>query len=291
MPNQRAKPTLRRRRLGGLLADCRDRAGLSSEEAATRMGWHHTKLSKVENARAGVTPKDINLLMSTYGVTDVDLISALQGLARDAAKQGWWATYGDVVANPYKDYLYLESDAVGIRFYGGHLVPGLLQRPEYAKAIITGTAMPPKTSQEVQALVDVRMARQAVLSRADRSPLKLRAVIHQSVLRQEFRGEPSIMLDQLEHLLYMSDRTNITIQVMPMSASAHPGLLGLFSVVDFEKPWPTVVQLENILGGTFVEGTEDVQQFDDAFEGIVAEALPVDASREAIKNRIKEIRP
>ncbi|MCX5374891.1 Scr1 family TA system antitoxin-like transcriptional regulator [Streptomyces sp. NBC_00091] len=53
-------------------------------------------------------------------------------------------------------------------------------------------------------------------------------------------------------------RTNITIQVMPMSASAHPGLLGLFSVVNFEKPWPAVVQLETILGGTFVEATEQV---------------------------------
>ncbi|MEV6684558.1 helix-turn-helix transcriptional regulator [Streptomyces sp. NPDC051130] len=290
MPNQRAKPTLRRRRLGGLLADCRDKAGMSGEEAAARMGWHHTKLSKVENARAGVTPKDIDLLMSTYGVTDTDLISALQGLARDAGKQGWWATYGDVVANPYRDYLSLESDAVGIRFYGGHLVPGLLQRPGYAKAIITGTAMPPRTPQEVQALVDVRMARQAVLSRTDRSPLKLRAVIHQSVLQQDFRGDQSIMLDQLNHLLYMSERTNITIQVMPMSAGAHPGLLGLFSVVDFEKPWPTVVQLENILGGTFVEGTADVQQFDDAFEAIVADALSVDASRKAIMNRVEEIR-
>ncbi|MFI5831966.1 helix-turn-helix domain-containing protein [Streptomyces sp. NPDC051578] len=290
MPNQRAKPTLRRRRLGGLLADCRNNAGLSGEEAAARMGWHHTKLSKVENARAGVTPKDIDLLMSTYGVTDTNLISALQGLAKDAAKQGWWATYGDVVANPYRDYLSLESDAIGIRFYGGHLVPGLLQRPAYAKAIITGTAMPPRTPQQVQALVDVRMARQAVLSRTDRPPLKLRAVIHQSVLHQDFRGDPSIMLDQLNHLLYMSERTNITIQVMPTAAGAHPGLLGLFSVVDFENPWPTVVQLENILGGTFVEGTADVQQFDDAFEGIVADALSVDASRKEIMNRIEEIR-
>ncbi|MGG8410307.1 helix-turn-helix domain-containing protein [Streptomyces sp. 12297] len=288
MPNQRARPTLRRRRLGSLLADCRDKAGLSGEEAATRLGWHHTKLSKVENARAGVTPKDIDLLMRTYGVADADLISALQGLARDAGKQGWWATYGDVVANPYRDYLSLESDAVGIRFYGGHLVPGLLQRPGYAKAIITGTAMPPRTPQEVQALVDVRMARQAVLSRSDRPPLKLRAVIHQSVL-QQVGSDPSIMLDQLNHLLYMSERTNITIQVMPMSAGAHPGLLGLFSVVDFEKPWPTVVQLENILGGTFVEGTADVQQFDDAFEAIVADALSVDASRKAIMTRIEEI--
>ncbi|MFJ4866314.1 helix-turn-helix domain-containing protein [Streptomyces sp. NPDC088748] len=290
MPNQRAKPTLRRRRLGGLLADCRNRAGLTGEEAAALVGWHHTKLSKVENARAGVTPKDIDLLMSTYRVTDADLISALQGLARDAGKQGWWATYGDVVANPYRDYLALESDAVGIRFYGGHLVPGLLQRPQYARAIITGTSMPPRTRQEVQVLVDVRMARQAVLSRTDRQALKLRAVIHQSVLRQAFGGDPSIMLDQLDHLLYMSERTNVTIQVMPMSAGAHPGLLGLFSVVDFERPWPTVVQLENILGGTFVEGGEDVQQFDAAFEGIVAEALSVDASRKEIMNCIEEIR-
>ncbi|QKW08309.1 helix-turn-helix domain-containing protein [Streptomyces sp. NA04227] len=285
MPNQRAKPTLRRRRLGALLRDCRNKAGQTLEEASTRMGWDdHTKLSKIENARAHLPQKDVAPLLSGYGVTDESLITAIAGLARDAGKAGWWAPYGDTLANAYTDYISIESDAVGVRFYAPTVMPGLLQVAPYAREVIAATTT--RTPEEIEARVNVRLARQSVLSRPN--PLKFYAVINEEVLRHEFPNNPEAMREQLRHLLYLSDRPHITIQVMPTPVASHPGLLGLFNLVEFPPPWPPLVQLESIRGGSFMEDRSDVKVFENAFERIVAAALPTDTSREVIKTILEE---
>jgi transcriptional regulator with XRE-family HTH domain len=281
MPNVRALPTLRRRRLGGTLRKYRNDAGLSLERVAQAMGWDNSKLSRIETAKSRILPQDIEPLLKLYEVTDPEVIKGLEGLAKDAGKQGWWQTYGDVVALAYKDHLTLESDAESIHIYTPGLIPGLLQTGAYAREIIAATALT-RTPEEVIALAEVRKMRQAILTRPPR-PLKYWAVIHEAVLHQRFAAQPSLMREQLRHLLDMADLPNITIQIMPLSATPHPGVLGLFEVVRFPQPWPTVVNLENIRGSYFVEGTEDVKIFETAFDRVVAAALPVDDSRETIK--------
>lgn len=247
------------------------------------MTWDESKLSRIENAKARMRPQDVATLLKLYDVTDPGVVAALEGLAKDAGKQGWWQPYGDVVANGYKDYLTLESDAESTHIYTPNLVPGLLQTGAYAREIITATAIT-RTPQEVIALAEVRKTRQAILTTRPDGPLKLWAVIHESALHQRFASLPSLMREQLRHLLDMADLPNITIQVMPLTATPHPGMLGLFEVVRFPHPWPTVINLENLRGGYFVEGTDDVKVFETAFERVVAAALSVDDSREIIKN-------
>lgn len=256
---------------------------MSLERAAEAMGWDESKLSRIENAKARMPPQEIPRLLGFYGVIEPDVVAALEGLAKDAGKQGWWQPYGDVVANGYKDYLTLESDAESTHIYTPNLVPGLLQTGAYAREIITATAIT-RTPEEVTALAEVRKTRQAILTARPGSPLKLWAVIHASALHQRFASRPALMREQLRHLLDMADLPNITIQVMPLSATPHPGLLGLFGVVRFPYPWPTVINLENLRGGYFVEGTDDVKVFEAAFERVVAAALSVDDSRETIKD-------
>ncbi|AJT67456.1 hypothetical protein T261_5840 [Streptomyces lydicus] len=281
MPNVRAVPTLRRRRLGETLRKYREDVGMSQDAAAAVMGWDESKLSRIENAKARMPPQDVEKLLKVYEVTDPGVVGALEGLAKDAGKQGWWQPYGDVVANGYKDYRTLESDAESIHIYTPSLVPGLLQIGAYAREIIAATAIT-RTPEEVTALAEVRKMRQAILTKLD-GPLKLWAVIHESALHQRFAAQPSLMREQLRHLLDMASLPNITIQVMPLSATPHPGMLGLFEVVRFPHPWPTVINLENIRGGYFVEGTDDVKVFETAFDRVVAAALPPDDSRETIK--------
>ncbi|RLU80165.1 XRE family transcriptional regulator [Streptomyces griseocarneus] len=281
MPNQRARPTLRRRRLGALLREARTSARQTLEEASRRMGWDTTKLSKIENAKAHISAKEIPELMAGYGVTDETLIGALAALAKDAGKRGWWQTYGDVVASEYSDYISLEADAESTNIYAPSLIPGLLQTGAYAREVIDATAMI-RSDAEITALVEVRKTRQAVLTRRER-PLKLWAVINESALLHRFAGHPSLMREQLRHLLDMADLPNVTIQVMAVDATPHPGMLGLFHVVRFQHPWPTVVHLENIMGSTFAEGADVAKVYEDAFDRIVAAALPVDYSRERIK--------
>ncbi|MET8807900.1 DUF5753 domain-containing protein [Streptomyces sp. NPDC004546] len=97
------------------------------------------------------------------------------------------------------------------------------------------------------------------------------------------------MTQQLQHLLDMADLPNVTIQIMPLAATPHPGMLGPFEVVRFPNPWPTVVNLENIRGGYFVEGTDDVKVFETAFDRVVAAALAPDLSRETIRTTMQKI--
>ncbi|MFC5723089.1 helix-turn-helix domain-containing protein [Streptomyces gamaensis] len=283
MPNQPARPTLRRRRLGEALRKFRNQAGMNLDQVAEVMGWDRTKLSRIENAKAHIRPVEASKLLGVYGVDAPDVLMAIEGLARDAGKKGWWQTYGDVVAAGYKDYLSLEWDAESTRICSMSLIPGLLQTGSYARQVIAATSFW-RPQEEVNALAEVRKARQSVLTaRAARPPLDFRAVIHESVLRQHFASQPNLMRDQLRHLLDMSDLPNITLQIMPVAMPPNPGMSGLFEVVRFPHPWPTVVLTENLVGGQFVEGTHHVDVFEKAFDNIVAAALPVDQSREIIR--------
>jgi transcriptional regulator with XRE-family HTH domain len=280
MPNVRAKPTLRRRRLGGALKGFRGKAGLTIEAAASQIGWDNGKLSRVENAKAHVWPREIAPLLKVYGIEDPVVVAALEELAKNAGKQGWWQTYGDVISGVYQDYMFLESDASSLRVYCPSLIHGLLQTNGYAREVIAAGAIT-RSLDEVAALAEVRQARQAVLTRPG-NPLKVWAVIHEAALRQRFPARPDVMPAQLQRLLDLSEMPNIDIQVMPLDASPHPGLNGPFDIVAFSGPWPTVVNLENLRGGFFVEG-DDATAFEAAFERTVATALPVDVSREIIK--------
>ncbi|GAA2242010.1 helix-turn-helix transcriptional regulator [Streptomyces amakusaensis] len=258
---------------------------LSGEAAAAAMGagWSESKISRIENAKARMPPGEVAKLLAVYGVEDAATVAALENLAKDAGKQGWWQTYGDVVALSYTDYLTLESDAESVHVYTPSLIPGLLQTGLYAREIIAATAIT-RSPAEVNALAEVRKTRQAILTtRPDGPPLKLWAIIHEAALALRSASHPNLMRDQLRHLLDMADLPNVTIQVMDLHAGSHPGMLGLFEVVRFPTPWPTVVNLENLRGGYFVEGTDDVKVFEEAFEQVVAAALPVDDSRVRIK--------
>ncbi|MCC3768173.1 helix-turn-helix transcriptional regulator [Streptomyces sp. UNOC14_S4] len=284
MPTVQLVPTLRRRRLGQALRRYRREAGMSIDLAAAAMRWDNSKVSRIENAKAHIRPTEASQLLGVYGVDAPDVLQAIEALARDAGKRGWWTTYGDVVTAGYKDYLSLETDAESTRICSPSLIPGLLQTGAYAREIISSVSFW-RPQEDVHALAEVRKARQAVLTARDgRPPLNFWAVIHESVLHQRFASQPTLMRGQLRHLLDMAELPNITIQILPMAMAPNPGMMGLFEVVRFPAPWPTVVLTENLVGGQFVEGTEHVETFEASFDRIVAAALPVDQSRETIRN-------
>ncbi|MGV9951699.1 helix-turn-helix domain-containing protein [Streptomyces cellulosae] len=288
MPNVRPVPTVRRRRLGEALRRYRNATGLSLDAASAELGWLGPKLSRIETANGHIRPAEVAPLLKVYGVTDPDVVSALEGLAKDARKQGWWQTYSGVVAPAYADYISLESDAESLRIWSPLLVPGLLQTAGYAREAVSANATT-RTPEEVTALAEVRMARQAVLTRPD-GPLKFWAVLHEAVLHQRFAVRPDTMRDQLRRLLDVAELPNVTLQIMPLAATPHPGGAGGFNLVGFPGPMPDVVLLENLIGATYVEGVDEVQVFADAFERIVAAALPVDDSMALITRMEEESR-
>lgn len=277
MPNAPRPPTVRRRRLGATLRRLRAQAGLSLDDAAAAMGWKAPKMSKIETANLGIRPGEVDQLLAVYRVEDEAVSSALQNLARDAGKRGWWQTYSGMMSPAYADYIGLEADASRISEWSPLLIPGLLQTAAYAREIIVATNDTAITAAEVNALVEIRQARQAVLSRPQ-DPLELWAVVDEAALHQRFAMRPGTMRDQLRRLREVADLPGITVQIMPLAGPPHPGVVGPFTVVSFPGPMLDVVLLENYLGNTYLEDDHAGPAFTAAFERIVANALSPDES-------------
>ncbi|MFC1410769.1 helix-turn-helix domain-containing protein [Streptacidiphilus sp. N1-12] len=288
MPNVRALPTLRRRRLGEALRTYRAQAGLSLDQAAEQMGgsWDGPKLSRIENAKARINAKEVEALLGHYGVAEPETVAALEGLARDAGKTGWWSNYSEVAPQRLQDLISSQSDAESIRQYQPTVIPGLLQIGSYAREITAASAFDLPPDQHA-AIAELRIARQAILTRPG-NPVKYWVVLHESLLLQRFASHPSLMREQLRHLLDMADLPNITLQVMPLTAGAHPGASGNFTITRFQHPWPTLISIESRADMRHQEGDPaEEKAFMEAFDRIVAAALPADQSREAIRKHME----
>ncbi|MCZ9336685.1 helix-turn-helix domain-containing protein, partial [Streptomyces sp. TRM76130] len=163
-------------------------------------GWHQSKVSRIETGTSGAKPGDVRLLLDVYGVTDAQLrevILALAGSENDGGRQHWWHPYRGVLPPTYRDFISLESQADTMRTLETTVVPGLLQTPEYARAV-TRAAMDGLPEERIDALVEVRLTRQDVLRSP--TPLRLSAVLDEAVLRRRV-GEPGVMARQLERLV------------------------------------------------------------------------------------------
>ncbi|WP_229822478.1 helix-turn-helix domain-containing protein [Streptomyces netropsis] len=280
-------PTVRRRRLGAKLRALHDVLGLTLEEVAEKSAGKITvaKLSRLETARTAAKPDDVEMLLSLYGVDDPELQAALLALASEGARRGWWHSYRGVLSPVYEDLISLEADAASARSWQMGAIPGLLQTAEYAREIITTTAMSAAVEERVDALVEVRLARQAVLTSRER-PLDLCVIIAENALHTRCLGE-GVMHDQLTRLHTLSRRPNITIQVMPPDAPPHVGQMGSFSILGFNGHADLdVVHVESLTSALYVEDGEQVGVYQDAFDRLRAAALPAEASAD----RIAEIR-
>jgi transcriptional regulator with XRE-family HTH domain len=281
-----AEPTVRTRRLGSELLRLREAAGLKLDDVTSRTGMPASKVSRIEKARLGVRPNDLTSLLDLYGVDDAAKRDVLQELARDGRKRGWWQTYRDVISPAYADLISLEADAVTMQTFQTTLIPGLLQTAAYARATIEAIRMDSQP-EEVDALVDVRMARQSVLSRRD--PLELWAIIHESALHPRVSSHPLLMKEQLQMLLDKQRLPHVSIQVLPLSAPPHVGMSGSFAVVGFpEAASLDVVLVESLTSALYVEDAAEVSRYGSAFERLRAAALPFDESADLIA-RLKDI--
>ena len=174
-------------------------------------------------------------------------------------------------------YLDREAEAAFLRSWQPLVVDGLLQTEDYARAILRA-ARPRDSGEKIDQLVTARMDRQAILSRED--PPDLWVIVDESVLRRPV-GEPGVMTGQLDRLLIASREPNVTVQVMPVAAGAHPGLLGSLVIAGFDIA-PDIAYLDNALTGQLVERREDVRNVGMLYDTLRAEALSPRASEQLI---------
>ncbi|MFE4540879.1 helix-turn-helix domain-containing protein [Streptomyces scopuliridis] len=272
-------PTVRRRRLGLELKRLRENAGLTLDDVVTRSGFSSSKISRIESATRGARPADIERLLDIYEVSDGDVVAFLLVLARDGGKRGWWQTYD--LSPVYTDLISLEADAASVNTFEPLLIPGLLQTAAYARAAV-GAIMMTATPEEIAPRVEVRMARQSVLSRPE--PLKLRAIIHEAALSAR-TPDVGVMRDQLQRLLDLAVYPHVRIQVLPKDAELHPGTAGGFTVLGFGQPGLDVVLLEHLESSLYIEQLAGVERYVEAYERLTASALPFDKSLSLIAGK------
>ncbi|MGW6927544.1 helix-turn-helix domain-containing protein [Streptomyces sp. NPDC054950] len=267
-----SNPTVRRRRLGAELRRLRQASGLTSKEAAGRLMVSQPKISHLENGRRAISPRDVRDLCVIYGVTDQQVIDSLMEMAKEAGQQGWWNVYGGI---PQSVYVGLETDAATVHAYEPMMIPDLLQTPAYAHAVI-GETSPLLTAGQAATRLKVRLRRQHRIYDPAR-PLRLWVILDESALRRVV-GSPDIMREQLEHLNALGVEPHITVQVLPYSVGAHPGLAGRFCILRFADSLDAVVYLERFTSDLYLEKPADVQHYSVMFDHLQAQALDADSS-------------
>ncbi|MCA1677328.1 MAG: helix-turn-helix domain-containing protein, partial [Actinobacteria bacterium] len=254
-------PTVRRRQLGMELRRLREEANKSQQEAGRWLGTPGTSISKMENGKQRVTQAYLKLLLQLYDVSPPHAES-LERLRWESDQRGWWVEYGKTVPDWFADYVGMETAAAEIWTYESELIPGLLQTPQYTKAIVLAMN-PTRAHDEIQQIVQLRAARQQRLTSED--PLILRAVINEAALRREV-GSPDVMHGQARKLVEAAELPNVTVQVLPFSAGAHPGMADVFAALRFpEEPTNTIfVELHG--GAIYLESPSQVKRYTDTFE-------------------------
>jgi len=261
-------PTLRRRRLGSELKRCREAAGMTQETVSRKFEWHAAKVTRIETARVAVTPRDVKDLLSLYGVQDDEYREALVELARQSRERTWWTDYRDLMRPG--SFVGLEAGASAMRTWEPILVPGLLQTEDYIRALIR-SGRPADPERDIDRRISLRMTRQGRLTGVQ--PLEFSAIIDESVLHRVIGGR-EVMSSQLKRLIDVIQLPNVTLQILPLDAGAHPFLGGPAALLEFrETTHLDVVYVEGLAGDYYEEQPSEVARYRHDFERLSARAL------------------
>ncbi|MFI8435895.1 helix-turn-helix domain-containing protein [Streptomyces sp. NPDC079020] len=277
-------PTTRRRQLGADLRRLRERKGLTLEEAGALVGISKATLSRYERKEGTVKWPAVDALCREYDTSD-DERASLVALAKGARIQGWWRSLADPIPESMNLMLTLEDEVVSEDHYACMYVPGLLQTRAYAEAVHRASEMR-STEQEIHHMVDIRMRRQELLARDE--PPHIWAVIDEAVIRRVVGGR-SVMREQLKHLLELTERPHITVQILPFEAGAHAAAVGSFVVLGGPAPELDVVYVDIIGGGLFMEKPQELARYKMAFEYLRAQALDIDMSAALLDRARREL--
>jgi transcriptional regulator with XRE-family HTH domain len=251
----------------------RTAAGLSQEQLGQRVGYSGAQVGKVETGERAPSQEFAQhcdqALPGAGG-----LFLRIYHLARrwDGGYPSWFV-----------EWVQAEGRAITLHTWEPLLIPGLVQTPEYARALFQAWRSA-RTDAELDQLVSARIERQLIFERPN--PPSLWAVIDEGVLTRCV-GSPQTMRDQLAHLLDVSDRLRITVQVVPAGAGAHAGLLGAFAIAGFGDA-PGLVYLESPDQGQTTQRSSVVVKVSETFDTLRAEALPRGASRDLIRKVAEE---
>jgi transcriptional regulator with XRE-family HTH domain len=226
--SETTSPVVQRRRLRAELRRARLDAGLTQEQVAGAMDWSLSKLIRIENGTVGISTNDLKAILAHYKISDEARTAELLALSRGARERSWWNSYRDIPPRLVQLIEY-ESASFIIRNFQPMLIPGLLQTEEYAATTLR-ILRPQDAAEDVNATVELRMKRQQLLQQPE-TPLMF-FIMDEGAVRRLVGGEEA-MRRQIRRLLDESEKPTITIEIVPFSAGAHPGMQGPFMLFEF----------------------------------------------------------
>ncbi|MGI8446472.1 MAG: helix-turn-helix domain-containing protein [Streptosporangiaceae bacterium] len=255
---------------GAELRHYRTAAGLSQEQLGDRIGYSAALVGAVETARRMPT-EDFTARCDVVGELGTrGALLRLRAHLRDQLHRQVWPPW-------FREWPSIEREALSLRTWELVLIPGLLQTPDYARAILRG-ALPDATDEDIEQQVDARIGRQQILARQD--PPMLWAIMDEAALRRPV-GCAQTMRVQVAHLLEAAQKPKIKVLTVPASTGAHVGVLGPFVIAEF-RDTADIAYLDTAAGGQIADHPEIVKACDQVFDTLRAEALPPRASLELI---------
>ncbi|MEU7639132.1 MULTISPECIES: helix-turn-helix domain-containing protein [unclassified Streptomyces] len=275
---------VRRILLGSQLRRLRESRGITREAAGYSIRASESKISRMELGRVSFKARDVADLLTLYGVSDEQEREALLSLAKEANVAGWWHSYGDVLPGWFQTYVGLEGAASLLRAYEVQFVHGLLQTEEYTHAVVSG-GMAGAPAADVQRRVALRQERQKLLI-SERAP-QLHCVLDEAALRRQYGGR-AVMRGQLKHLIDISERPNVRLQVVPFNYGWHAGESGAFTMLRFpESDLSDVVYLEQLTSALYVDKPEEVAQYERAMERLQEDSPDPAATRDLLRGLLQ----
>ncbi|WP_329431176.1 helix-turn-helix domain-containing protein (plasmid) [Streptosporangium sp. NBC_01495] len=279
-------PLSARRRLGNELRTLREGAGLTASVVGEHLGCHASTVTRIETGKRTCQAREFHRLMELYEIDD-QRRSALEELLQIGRKKTppWWHPYGDVISSNFAEFLAYELEAEICQEYQTVFIPGLLQTEPYAQAI-TGVGFAALGPDQVDSLVEVRMARQRRLH--EEEPLRFDGVVTQAAL--EFRvGGLETHRAQLDHLITVSRLPNVSLRVIPFDHGADGTYSGAFTLFTFpDDTAPDVAFAESVAGSTFIDDPRGLRRLNRLFANLSHVALEAADSLALIEHIKKE---
>ena len=276
------EPTIRSRELGEGLRRAMVDAGLTGRQAAHLLGRSQSWVSRLLSGKRNATAVQVAGFLAVCRVTGEERDRLLE-LCDGQHIPGWLQQHGSRLPEQLTTYIDHESTAVAISDFQATVVPGVLQTGDYARTVIGRSANVP--AEEVEGRVAARLARHSLFTRE--LPARFTFYLHEFVLRLPVGG-PAVMLEQWEHLLRMSLRPYLTLQVVPAALGAHAGLTGGFTFMEFADFHP-VVYLESETSSLFLEKPVEIKSYRAILGALAETALNERESRELIATLATEL--
>jgi transcriptional regulator with XRE-family HTH domain len=263
----------------------RERAGLTSTQAAQLLGIKQNQVSNMEAGRHGVSPDRLRAIACYYDCSDRAHVEALVTMTPDR-KRGWWEEYRHILPAPLLDLAELEHHGTALRTAHTSGIPGLLQTLDHSREVFR-QVVPELSPPEVEHRASFRIKRQAILFRG-RAQVPYQAIIHEAALHMRFGGR-DVAKQQLKHLLKMSEYPNISLHVIPFDAGGYPGAGQPIYYVHGPVPQLDTVQLDQSHGITLLDAEAQLDKYRKVLDRLMTLSLIELESRSLIHSIVQSL--